>query len=409
MKPLLLLLNFLISSHILYSQDIWVNKNLNPNYAFNKIKFINDSTGFLLELETFLKTTDGGKNWSEVLSLEMFDSNTFVTFDMFENGSGLILRAGRKYSKTTDFGESWTNYDISSDYLFHKLYAIDKNNFWIMSFTNKHLLFTTDGGQTWDSVSSNSFQDVTYLTNIYFKNSTVGIITSDNGNIYQTSDGGKSWSLTPTGSSEYLQGIYFIDDNYGWIAGALGTILHTSDGGVSWGKLPFPSNDNTVAIYFVSRNDGWVTTTFERDGKIYYTSDGGNNWVLQHHEVPTTSSHFLITSLFFLNKNKGWAAGYSGRVLIYDKTSSVYGDISTEVFIYPNPTHEMLHILTDVLISSVELSDLLGNVVLRDLSPTISNGEGVSINVEGLPAGMYFLKLYTMRGEVLVEKVIVGF
>jgi len=79
------------------------------------------------------------------------------------------------------------------------------------------------------------------------------------------------------------------------------------------------------------------------------------------------------------------------------------------LYIYPNPTRDILHIRTAELISRAELSDLLGNVVIGDLTPTLSKGDGVSINVENLPAGMYFLKLYTASGEVLVEKVIVGF
>jgi len=76
--------------------------------------------------------------------------------------------------------------------------------------------------------------------------------------------------------------------------------------------------------------------------------------------------------------------------------------------LFPNPTRDILHIRTYELIARAELSDLLGNVVIRDLTPTLSKGEGVSLNIEGLPAGMYFLKLFTMSGEVLVEKVIVG-
>jgi len=108
--------------------------------------------------------------------------------------------------------------------------------------------------------------------------------------------------------------------------------------------------------------------------------------------------------------------GNPGRVDIgayeynyYKDNVSVKDTESLLISLYPNPTRDILHIRTDELISRVELSDVLGNVVIRDLTPTLSKGEGVSLNVEGLPAGMYFLKLYTMSGRVLVEKVIVGF
>jgi alpha-tubulin suppressor-like RCC1 family protein len=79
------------------------------------------------------------------------------------------------------------------------------------------------------------------------------------------------------------------------------------------------------------------------------------------------------------------------------------------ISLYPNPTRDILHIRTDELIARAELSDVLGNVVKAHTSDVFETSDVLKINIENLPPGMYFLKLYTMSGEVLVEKVLVGF
>jgi hypothetical protein len=82
---------------------------------------------------------------------------------------------------------------------------------------------------------------------------------------------------------------------------------------------------------------------------------------------------------------------------------------NANISLYPNPTRDILHIRTDELIARAELSDLLGNVVISHTSDVFETSDVLKINIENLPTGMYFVKLYTMSGEVLVEKVLIGF
>lgn len=52
--------------------------------------------------------------------------------------------------------------------------------------------------------------------------------------VFQTSDGGRTWSGSATPARVPIHALCFVDDQHGWAVGALGTILATSDGGRSW-------------------------------------------------------------------------------------------------------------------------------------------------------------------------------
>jgi hypothetical protein len=148
------------------------------------------------------------------------------------------------------------------------------------------------------------------------------------------------------------------------------------------------------------------------------------NYILPH------SEYFVIDIVSSKNKKLLFVTKTYGE----DYESYTYGEVragavsvsefeeysAAKSLIYPNPASDILHIRTDEQIARAELCDLLGNVVKAHTSDgvetkNLGNVETKnfsslqSINVEGLPAGMYFLKLYTMSGVVLVEKVVVRF
>jgi len=292
--------------------------------------------------------------------------------------------------------------------------------------------------------------------------------TENKSSIYKTIDGGLSWSIAYESDSHHFVEIdytstrirfEFYDENNGIIP-YLGGILMTRDGGETWTASPIETEVSTLNITAT-----WVGSSIiadGRDGKLYrYQGDFFDiplgtaepamplcntfdnelpvrlEWIpagmathyrmqvskfedfseIELFEDAINNNYFAISQLDsgvkyfwrvqpYNSKEEGtWSESCSFTVVY--PSSVTDGD--SRFSVYPNPTRDILHIRTDELIARAELSDLLGNVVIRDLTPTLSKGEVVSLNVEGLPAGMYFLKLYTMSGEVLVEKVLVGF
>ena len=51
------------------------------------------------------------------------------------------------------------------------------------------------------------------------------------GTILRTDDGGDTWTLQPSGTTEHLYGVSFVDANTGTAVGGGGTILRTITGG----------------------------------------------------------------------------------------------------------------------------------------------------------------------------------
>lgn len=64
--------------------------------------------------------------------------------------------------------------------------------------------------------------------------------------------------------------------------------------------------------------------------------------------------------------------------------------------VYPDPVSDRLNIITQGLESatySILVYDMIGRQVLQNNNVTINQGEGIQVNVSGLPAGKYMLRL----------------
>lgn len=127
--------------------------------------------------------------------------------------------------------------------------------------------------------------------------------------ILRTSDGGKSWRATninPTepGTVPAVKTIDFIDDIHGWLAVSYGTavgselveIYQTKDGGATWTLIASPRQRTTngipggglkSGISFIDTHRGWLTGLWYGDTVwLYVTNDSGKTWKQQAIKVP---------------------------------------------------------------------------------------------------------------------------
>ena len=58
------------------------------------------------------------------------------------------------------------------------------------------------------------------------------------GTVYETQDGGETWSHLAALDSIYLEQLQFLDEKHGWICGENGQVLLTYDGGKTWHSNP---------------------------------------------------------------------------------------------------------------------------------------------------------------------------
>jgi hypothetical protein len=83
-------------------------------------------------------------------------------------------------------------------------------------------------------------------------------------------------------------------------------------------------------------------------------------------------------------------------------------DIETnknQLTVYPNPAKNSILISSQLLINSIQISDIIGKII-SVYSPIPKPLEGIELNISNLPNGIYFLKTTDKNGNVLQTKFI---
>ena len=147
-----------------------------------KIKFINDSTGFIICRDTLnnaviLKTNDCGSNWSEKILL---NNNFFQDIYFISDSVGFVIETNGYILKTDDCGDNWKIIDSNTS---NSLISIDFANDHIgyIVGNNGEVLKTQDQGLTWDSEVFINTSNLIYVR--AFNNGNV-YINDINGNLY---------------------------------------------------------------------------------------------------------------------------------------------------------------------------------------------------------------------------------
>ncbi len=165
---------------------------------------------------------------------------------------------------------------------------------------------TTDGGRTFFVVGGISGRR---LADIYFLDDDIGFACGEKGTLLRTVDGGASWSAIAADSGWDLESIGFPKDEFGIIVGnfnsgefaGMGVIGTTSDEGVTWN---FAKTDYRALYYVdvVPTDHAWIL------GKesLVYTTDGGQSW------DQVASRITGANALLFTDVQHGWEIGDNG-------------------------------------------------------------------------------------------------
>jgi photosystem II stability/assembly factor-like uncharacterized protein len=150
------------------------------------------------------------------------------------------------------------------------------------------------------------------------------------GKILETTNGGNTWEVRPSGFDYSLFGIRMTDEKQGWVVGQEGLILHTADGGKTWQKqeanATFTDNDGTpkraylFAIDALDANTAWAVGD---RSMLCTTTDGGKTWNGRKvkMELDTSGGESLAAAdpifydVKFVDAQHGWIVGEFGKVL----------------------------------------------------------------------------------------------
>lgn len=223
-----------------------------------------------------------------------------------------------KIFKTTDGGYTWQLQKQMYTY-FTSLFALDSLHVWVR-YWQHWIVFTKDGGTTWDSVAFDQEHSLSGRS-IYFFNAQDGL--SFGKYLYRTSDGGEHWSVLNTQDGALFSNVWsvdFVNKQYGWMGGDnpyatdAGFIAITNDSGKSWNygsQSPHGATIPIMGIDVIDTVQGFSVgfTPFESGGIVFSTSNGGTEWV----EKFLLGTHWLY-DVKMLDSQRGWTSGEDGTL-----------------------------------------------------------------------------------------------
>ncbi|MBX7041315.1 MAG: hypothetical protein K1X85_00305, partial [Ignavibacteria bacterium] len=365
-------------------------ENLPP---LNNLTFKDSLTGYGVTVRGsdgnsyVIRTTNGGDNWSYVLTEN--SGRTFLDIEFINAHTGFAGTdwfAGARLYKTTDGGDNWNVLNNPNSYFsYQDIHVLSDEEVW----ATRDLPFdggvfrTTNGGTTWQR----KYYNLSYQADrVYMINSRIGFISNGyvpNSFLRKTTDAGDTWVEIPNGDGWY--NIHFRDTLVGWRS-KRSVFQKTTDGGLSWTTLLEVSTGNPdVAvssfsilgediIWGVDRDANILYPNFQFRGVIAKSTNAGLNWGYQLPDTSFRMPFFVFCE--FVNTRVGWAYNSvhtltGGDTTTYPLTS--VSNQSTNVassFIlyqnYPNPFNPKTTIEYDLKAGSnvmLKVTDINGREV----------------------------------------------
>ena len=378
----------------------------------------------------FTRSINGGENWTAG-SINLGANQTLLNVSSISAVSATTAWV-TAYSdnpatvfggvwKTTDSGATWVkqttaSFNTGSESFTNLVYFWDANTGICQGDPASgyfEIYITSNGGTNWTRIPSANIPapltgEYGYVHDYDVVGSTIWFGTNK-GRVFKSVDQGVTWTVAQSPITDFagatVSGKYtFSDLNNGLLVSNSNLLYQTTDGGATWLPKTFSGSLGTRDLEYVPGTNtvisvgdtaGPTPTSFTS-----YSTDNGSTWT-------TVMSGTQVTTLKFLNDTTGFGGGFtvsstSGGVFKYTGTvlSTDSWESGRKLTVYPNPAQDFLSVNGEG-IASVAVYDLLGKQVMRQLS----NGAAMNnLDVSGLAAGMYVLRVTDANGMVQTEK-----
>jgi photosystem II stability/assembly factor-like uncharacterized protein len=241
-----------------------------------------------------IRTTDGGENWTRVGSAPDLPSCTNCLY-AFDSNTAWVVGIDNMIRRTADGGETW---ESCSDPAFdgtawQGIHCLSQTDIWVsggMEGQGGRIIHTVNGGLDWTSEADSLIVDYQMITVTAWDASNVWVV-GHGFSIIKTTDGGDSWNMvTPDSFQGYpddANGITLLSPNDAWVVLDYGNIWKTSDGGENWTYQSVPSGVGGFLMLRISAQDlntAWASGRSGSglpEGAVIYTNDGGSTWTRQ--------------------------------------------------------------------------------------------------------------------------------
>ena len=397
-----------IGSNTIYkttdSGNNWYAVNGVPG-GIDKIFFINSQVGWAIGGGNIYKTTDGGENWA--LNFSAPGSISFTNIYFVDTLYGWTANINGRPFKTTDGGLNWiqqTNLDIwdSRDVLFNNYsngFLLESNKFY--KTTTGGLSWTLDSGITGFSIAGrfNKYLDSTIFITGY--------------HTYRSLDAGTSWVDYPELNGTKINGLSLLGKGFGFAVGDIGLILQYTDDTVPVELTKFIGiiANNTVHL-------NWSTSTETNNLGFYIERKGINdNWekigFVEGNGTTTLIHHYLFIDRVLSADKYCYRlkqTDFDGKFEYSDMVEVEVGTPS-DFFLsqnYPNPFNPETKIdyrIPEETLINITLYDITGRKIKELVNEKKQPGY-YTLKLKGgaLSSGIYFYRLSTSNGYIIVKK-----
>lgn len=366
LKPMILvsvLLSCLVvlsTQSVLGDQDMpreQLPKSWKSDAELTDVFFLNAELGWAVGAQgVIVRTADGGKHWSEISQVPDVNAGNMPLDQKIRN-----LRNGVQTRTTGIANGSSARHPMRCR--FESVFFIDENHGWIaggyevpyVGRSRAVVMRTRDGGLTWKAVQN---LVVPRFNRIRFSDSVNGWAIGQTGNlfpagIYYTTDGGQTWSSQSSDNSHAwidaeqtesgfvtvnyagqlgvikanryersvvlgengarISQVRMIDRQTGWAVGENGTVLRTENGGLSWSVFEMPAIANVMPSFDLK-------TVATSKTKIWFAGDPGA--LLFSVDLKTgnvaayrTPINTRVNKVHFVDEQNGWAVGSFGAII----------------------------------------------------------------------------------------------
>ncbi len=345
------------------------------------------------------KSTDGGNAWS--LYQTVFTTSWFLDVHFpnpltgYACGGSAFGEHKEVIAKTIDGGQTWDSLtsDAFGGYSFTRIHFINSDTGFVAGQFNG-LLRTFDGGTSFSPVG---FPNDGVAREILFQSPVNGFVTASKYiapdtyvySILNTGDLGNTWTEVYLDTMSAVTGmdhrtvntLFFVNSLVGFAVGGNGLFLKTINGGLTWAAQLISPNNNLTGLHFIDENVGYINNA----GGIQKTTNGGNTWAAQ-----TIFPLTIIHQISFASDTLGFALGDYG---IY-KTVNGGGSIGISETdgnllgsVYPNPTNGIVNFDFNETVK-LSLFDASGNNVLL-----LKINSHQTVDMSQLPNGIYLARV----------------
>jgi photosystem II stability/assembly factor-like uncharacterized protein len=287
---------------------------------------------------TLLRTDDNGDTWdglptgitAPLVTVRVVDANTVVI------GGDCALR------RSDDGGQTftrlpWTASDQSCDSSIASFSFPSPSVGYLMT-RDGSILRTDDGGSTFSRKTSvpgtDSAGGSRSPTDIFFTGANTGVVTTrddGDGKIFQTIDGGNSWTevaSAPSGSGVVHNGLNGLEfaGSTGYAVGERKTLLQSVDSGATWSPKDLQGVSGTPNLESIGCADAATCLiTEEGGGQLIRTVDGGD------HGSSVTPSTQAIFAADFASASRAVAVGAGGATVVSDNAGNSWSPVGGSI------------------------------------------------------------------------------